>query len=85
MQNYIYVTLSYLGKLLSALVFLVNITILQYYFNKLNIYKNSICNASYIVFQGVCNIVICNFEWKVISCQSSKMRSCNSVLHFSSA
>jgi len=85
MQNYTYVTLSYLGKLLSALVFLVNITILQYYFNKLNIYRNRISNASYIVFQGVCNIVICNFRWKVISCQSSKMRSCNSVLHFSSA
>ena len=85
MQNYIYVTSSILGKLLSALVFLFNITILQYYFNKLNKYRNSISNASYIVFQGVCNIVICNFGWKVISCQSSKMRRCNSVLHFSSA
>jgi hypothetical protein len=85
MQNYIHVTLSILGKLLSALVFLFNITILQYYFNKLNIYKNSICNASYIVFQGVCNIVICNFGWKVISCQTSNLHSCKSVLHFSSA
>jgi hypothetical protein len=85
MQNYIYVTLSFLGKLLSALVFLFNITILQYYFNKLNIYKKSICNASYIVFQGVCNIVICNIGWKVISCQPSNLHSCKSVLHFSSA
>jgi hypothetical protein len=85
MQNYIYVTSSFLGKLLSALVFLFNITILQYYFKKLNKYKNRICNASYIVFQRKCNFVICNIGWKVISCQPSKMRSCNSVLHFSSA
>jgi hypothetical protein len=85
MQNYIYVTSSFLGKLLSALVFLINITILQYYIKKLYKYKNSICNASYIVFQRKCNFVICNIGWKVISCQPSKMRSCNSVLHFSSA
>jgi len=85
MQSNTKITLSFLDKLLSALCFLFNITILQYYFKKLNKYKKSICNASYIVFLGVCNIVICNFEWKVISCQSSNLQRCNSVLHFSSA
>jgi hypothetical protein len=85
MQSNRKITLGFLGKLLSALVFLINITILQYYIKKLNKYKNSICNASYIVFQRKCNFVICNIGWKVISCQPSKMRSCDSVLHFSSA
>jgi len=85
MQNNTKVTLSFLDKLLSAFSFLFNITKLQYYIKKLNKYNKSIENASYIVFLGKCNFVICNFEWRVISCRSSKMLSCNSVLHFSSA